>query len=159
MDYKYINQLLERYWQGETSLEEEQILRSFFSQTIVPDELRKYQSLFIYERTQPKQDTLGEDFDERVLSMVGERQPVKAQVVTMAQRFAPLFKAAAIVAIILTLSNAAQMSFREPGYESVTSFERPNAERSVALTDSAKTDTIRHTVPTIGDTDVPSVYK
>ena len=30
MDYKYIEQLLERYWNCETSLEEEQILRSFF---------------------------------------------------------------------------------------------------------------------------------
>ena len=30
MDYKYIEQLLERYWNCETSLEEEQILRAFF---------------------------------------------------------------------------------------------------------------------------------
>ena len=34
MDYKYIEQLLERYWQGETSLQEEAILRSFFSQVM-----------------------------------------------------------------------------------------------------------------------------
>ncbi|MBQ4446467.1 MAG: pyruvate ferredoxin oxidoreductase, partial [Prevotella sp.] len=32
MDYKYIEQLLERYWQGMTTLEEERILRAFFSQ-------------------------------------------------------------------------------------------------------------------------------
>ena len=32
MDYKYIEQLMERYWNAETSLEEESILRSFFSQ-------------------------------------------------------------------------------------------------------------------------------
>ena len=31
MDYKYITQLLERYWEGTTSLEEEQILKAFFS--------------------------------------------------------------------------------------------------------------------------------
>ena len=31
MDYKYINQLLDRYWKCETSLEEEEILRAFFS--------------------------------------------------------------------------------------------------------------------------------
>ena len=36
MDYKYINQLLERYWECKTTLEEEQILRSFFSQLCVP---------------------------------------------------------------------------------------------------------------------------
>ena len=32
MDYKYIEQLLERYWEGETTLQEEAILRAFFSQ-------------------------------------------------------------------------------------------------------------------------------
>ena len=32
MDYKYINQLLNKYWEGATTLEEENILRSFFSQ-------------------------------------------------------------------------------------------------------------------------------
>ena len=31
MDYKYIKQLLERYWVCETSLEEEEILRTFLS--------------------------------------------------------------------------------------------------------------------------------
>ena len=36
MDYKYINQLLERYWAAETTLEEEKILRTFFSQTDIP---------------------------------------------------------------------------------------------------------------------------
>ena len=48
MDYKYINQLLDRYWQGETTLEEEQILRSFFSQLCVPEELAKFRPLFVY---------------------------------------------------------------------------------------------------------------
>ena len=50
MDYKYINQLLERYWNCETSLEEEGILRAFFSQKDVPAELRQYQPLFAYQQ-------------------------------------------------------------------------------------------------------------
>ena len=47
MDYKYIEQLMERYWRGETSLEEEDILRAFFSQDNVPAELLCYRSLFV----------------------------------------------------------------------------------------------------------------
>ena len=58
MDYKYISQLLDRYWQGETTLEEEQILRSFFSQLCIPEELQKYRSLFIYEQTEKHTNTL-----------------------------------------------------------------------------------------------------
>lgn len=143
MDYKYINQLLERYWAGETSLEEEQILRSFFSQPNVPDELKQYRCLFIYEQTEPATDVLGDDFDEQLMSIIERPRPVKARVLTIGQRFAPLFKAAAVVAIILTLSNAVQSSFRDDDYTNVTSFERPVQGVSVALNDSARTDTLK----------------
>ena len=36
MNYKYIDQLLERYWNCETSIQEEQILRAFFQQEEIP---------------------------------------------------------------------------------------------------------------------------
>ena len=103
MDYKYIEQLLERYWQGETTLQEENILRSFFSQQDIPEHLQKYKALFTYEKEEP----LGDDFDTRILEMIGENEP-KAKTVTLISRLKPLFKAAAVVAIILTLGNAAQ---------------------------------------------------
>ena len=103
MDYKYIEQLLERYWQGETTLQEENILRSFFSQQDIPEHLQKYKALFTYEKEEP----LGDDFDTRILEMIGEGEP-KAKTVTMISRLTPLFKAAAIVAIVLTPGNAAQ---------------------------------------------------
>ena len=103
MDYKYIEQLLERYWQCETTLQEEDILRSFFSQPDIPEELQRYQPLFTCEQ----EELLGDDFDARILEMIGEEEP-KAKIVTLTSRLMPLFKAAAIVAIILTLGNAAQ---------------------------------------------------
>jgi hypothetical protein len=107
MDYKYIEQLLERYWEGETTLQEEAILRTFFSQPDsleIPESLRKYQDLFLCE--QQKEEPLGQDFDARILEQIGEA-PV-AKTFSLKDRLMPLFKAAAIVAIILTLGNAAQ---------------------------------------------------
>ena len=104
MDYKYIEQLLERYWACETTLQEEAILRTFFSQEDIPEALRKYQALFTYE--QEKDEPLGEDFDTHILQQIGE-VPV-AKTVTLRSRLVPLFRAAAIVAIVLTLGNAAQ---------------------------------------------------
>ena len=104
MDYKYIEQLLERYWACETTLQEEAILRAFFSQEEIPEALRKYQALFTYE--QQKDEPLGEDFEARILQQIGEA-PV-AKTVTLKSRLVPLFRAAAIVAIVLTLGNAAQ---------------------------------------------------
>ena len=103
MDYKYIEQLLERYWQCETTLQEEEILHSFFSQPDIPEDLRRYQPLFSCEQEKP----LGDDFDARILEMIGEEEP-KTKIVALTSRLMPLFKAAAIVAIILTLGNAAQ---------------------------------------------------
>ena len=111
MDYKYIEQLLERYWECETSLQEEEILRSFFSQDNVPGSLLQYKALFTYEQTQKQTEVLGDDFDDRMAELVAEQQPVKARTVSLTQRLMPFFKAAAIVAIILTLGNALQVAF------------------------------------------------
>ena len=104
MDYKYIEQLMERYWNAETSTEEESILRSFFSQENIPAEMEQWRSLFVAD--EPK---LSNDFDARILAMINEEaQPVKAKEVKLTQRLIPLFKAAAVVAIILTLGGALQ---------------------------------------------------
>ena len=104
MDNKYIEQLLERYWEGETTLQEESILRAFFSQDDVPACLMKYKPLFDCGL---QKETLGDDFDARILSSIGMEEP-KARIITLASRLKPLFKAAAIVAILLTIGNAAQ---------------------------------------------------
>ena len=151
MDYKYINQLLDRYWKGETSLEEEQILRSFFSQICVPEELAKYRPLFNYEQTETKTDHLGDDFDERIMSMIDEPQElkVKAQPIRISKRFAPLFKAAAMVAIVLTLTQAAQLSFQSNDASNTAMPEvystQPVPGVSVALNDSAHLDSVKKT--------------
>jgi len=109
MDYKYIEQLLERYFEAETTLKEEQILKAFFEQNDedMPESLRQYRSLF--EAMVPE-ETLDDDFDERLLHMTEEAPQVKARVISLGQRLRPLFRAAAVVAIVLTLSNALNQS-------------------------------------------------
>ena len=101
MDFKYIEQLLERYWQCETSLEEEAQLRTFFTEEDVPEHLSRYKDLFVYQ---------GADFDARVLAEI-EAPVVKARRMTLTARFMPLFKAAAAVAVVLSLGNVMQHSF------------------------------------------------
>lgn len=113
MDYKYIEQLMERYWQCQTTQEEEQILRAFFSQQDVPEELLKYQALFTCGERMRQEEALGDDFDAKILSMIDGDKPVKARTITMRRRLMPLFKAAAVVAIVITLGNAAQLSFKD----------------------------------------------
>jgi len=132
MDYKYIEQLLERYFAGETTLTEERILDAFFSQEEIPAELKEYQPLFTWKDTARIDEQLSDGFDARMLSMIGaeeqkktssalfgdlsspaEPQAVRARSVSLSQRLAPLFRAAAIVAIILTLGNAMRLSMKD----------------------------------------------
>jgi hypothetical protein len=108
MDYKYIEQLLERYWNCETSLEEEQILRSFFRQKEIPAHLLPYKQLFAYQEVE-KEIGLGEDFDARILAQV-EKPVVKAKRLTMRARFMPLFKSAAAIAVLFVMGTVVQRS-------------------------------------------------
>lgn len=109
MDFKYIEQLLERYWRCETSLEEEAQLRAFFTKEEIPEHLLRYKDLFVYQQFQ-REEHLGADFDARVLAEI-EVPVVKAKRMTLTARFMPLFKAAAVVAVVLSLGNVMQHSF------------------------------------------------
>lgn len=111
MDYKYIEQLLERYWNCETSVEEEQILRSFFHQKEVPAHLLRYKALFAFQEAE-KQIGLGDDFDAKILAQV-EKPIVKAQRLTLRARFMPLFKAAAMIAVLFIIGTVMQRSMDE----------------------------------------------
>ena len=112
MDYKYIEQLLERYFEGTTTLDEEQALRTFFAQEHddMPEELEQWAPLFAVVNERP---ALDEDFDKRMLAMTVEAAPVKARTISLADRLRPLFGAAAVVAILLTLGNAINASFQQ----------------------------------------------
>ena len=108
MDYKYIEQLMERYWNAETTLEEESILRSFFRQENIPAEMEPLRALFADEASSQQ---LGDDFDARMLEMIREEEApkvVKARKISITRRMMPLFKAAAVIAIILTIGGALQ---------------------------------------------------
>lgn len=115
MDYKYIEQLLECYWNCETSEEEEQILHAFFRQKEIPAHLLRYKSLFAYHESE-KEICLGEDFDATILAQV-EKPTVKAGKLTMRMRFMPLFRAAAMIAGLLTVGTLMQRSMEGSGEE------------------------------------------
>ncbi len=144
MDYKYIEQLLERYWNCETTLEEEKILRTFFAQEDIPESLRKYKELFCFGKAEKESCRLGDDFDERILAMVESPKRVKARKVTLTRKLMPVFKAAAVVAIVLTLGNAAQTAFRaDSRQENTAAVAKPHKGASVAMGDSVSTDTLK----------------
>lgn len=120
MDYKYIEQLLERYWECQTTLEEEAILRNFFAQSDIPARLLPYASLFQAEEKMANEH-LSEDFDQRIMDAIEEKEVAPtAHVVPLRSRnnieiLRPLWRAAAVVAIVLTIGMAAQQGFQPRG--------------------------------------------
>ena len=52
MTTEYIKQLLDKYWAGDTSIEEERALKTFFSGGAVPEDLKKYVPLFLWKAKQ-----------------------------------------------------------------------------------------------------------
>lgn len=107
-DYKYIEQLLERYWMCETSLQEEDELRAFFAGE-VPGHLLRYKELFVYQLTQ-QEIKISEGFDQKVLSRI-ETPVVKAKRITFITRLTPLLKAVAMIAVVLSFGSLLQQSF------------------------------------------------
>ncbi len=52
MELKLVEQLIEKYFQGETTIAEEKQLKAYFSSNDVAPQLAKYQALFGYFETQ-----------------------------------------------------------------------------------------------------------
>ena len=70
MNYNSIKELLEKFYAGETTLKEEDALKRFFAEEVVPDRLKADQELFRAMVASEQEEVLGDDFDEIVLSQL-----------------------------------------------------------------------------------------
>jgi hypothetical protein len=97
MDSKRIEQLLEKYWNAETSLEEENELHRYFQGTDVPDNLKETASLFRYFESE-KSRSLEESFAAAVTKQIRRRQGGK--IISMGNWF-QIARVAAGVAVVV----------------------------------------------------------
>ena len=73
--------------------------------------------MFAYQEIE-KERGLGSDFDAKVLARV-EKPVVKAQRLTLRTRFMPLFKAAAMIAVLFVMGTVVQRSMQDDGSDMV----------------------------------------
>jgi hypothetical protein len=73
--------------------------------------------MFAYQEIE-KERGLGSDFDAKVLTRV-EKPVVKAQRLTLRTRFMPLFKAAAMIAVLFVMGTVVQRSMQDDGSDMV----------------------------------------
>ena len=96
MDSKQLEQLLEKYWNCETSLEEEKHLREHFRGE-VPENLKDTADLFRYFEAQQMQSVDGSDFDSVVRKKIKQQLP-KGKSVNLVFNYARI--AAGLIVVI-----------------------------------------------------------
>lgn len=100
MEQAEIKALLEKYWQAETTLEEEQRLAGYFRRPEIDPSLEEFRSLFVW-REEEAQFSPGEGFDQRLLQRIGATTGDPARTV---HRFSFGYSAAAAVLLCVVIS-------------------------------------------------------
>ncbi len=104
MNAREIEILIQKYWDCETSRDEEILLQNFFLQEDIPEELKQYQGLFTYKKEQSEL-SLDESFDEKILSLIAEEpQQTGYRKKTL---FSQITRIAAVALICLTIGSVA----------------------------------------------------
>lgn len=103
-----IEQLLDKYWKCETTLEEEREIRTFFNAEAIPDELKETSLLFKYFEEQKKQTVNEVVFDSKVRAST--RAERKGRVIKMVFTSA---KIAAGVVVLLAASFLVRQEIRK----------------------------------------------
>jgi len=100
MDFDKIEQLLAKYWECETTLEEEQELKKFFNGTQVPPHLKEYVPFFTFLEFEKKTSKLDDVFDKQVIDKIEAlSKPKKGKVVKL---FYDMARVAAVVLVVVT---------------------------------------------------------
>ena len=97
MDSKQLEQLLEKYWSCETSLEEEQQLRDYFRGQTVPESQKDAAELFRFLDTE-KNKSLNENFESHVTKHLHKRR--EGKVISMVT-FANIVRIAAGILVVV----------------------------------------------------------
>ncbi len=99
MDLTKIENILQRYWTCETSIEEEKLLKEFFSGNDVPECLLEYKPLFVWEKQQQAYKSC-DDFDQKILANIHLQSKKKQPVI---KYFYPILKVAAVALALITI--------------------------------------------------------
>ena len=101
------------------------------------------QAVFAYQDVE-KEKGLGDDFDTRILTRI-ERPVVKAQRLTMRTRFMPLFKAAAMIAVLFLMGTVVQHAVEGGDSDAVSvhdEYQDSTTDPQVAYEPVLSTDTV-----------------
>jgi hypothetical protein len=101
MDSKKIEELLNKYWNCETSLEEEKQLREYFSGSAIPEQWKDTANLFRYFGENKKKELNDVSFEATVVSKI--KTPGKGKMATLMFNAMKIAAGIAVLAIAIWL--------------------------------------------------------
>ena len=108
-----IEQLLERYFNADTTVSEERQLREYFATGDIPQHLLKYKAMFSTLAGQ-EQQLLGSDAEQHTAAAQEQKsQPHAPRLIRLYTAIRPLLRATACVAVIITAAMVAEQGMRE----------------------------------------------
>jgi hypothetical protein len=110
MDSNKIDELLNKYWNCETSLEEEQQLREYFRGEQIPEQLKETANLFRYFDAHKKKTLNDGAFDAALMKKINTPPPSKGKVVKI---FYNTLRIAAGVSVLLVATYLVRNEIRE----------------------------------------------
>ncbi|HCW09181.1 MAG TPA: hypothetical protein DGG95_17630 [Cytophagales bacterium] len=131
MDSRHIEVLLEKYWNAETSLEEEKELRAFFASGQVPEQWSEAATLFQYFEIE-KTKKINSNFEATVTKKLHERQGGK--IIEMKNWFS-IARVAAGIAVIVA---AVYLIGREARNSSSTAMVDTESDPKLAFEETKK---------------------
>ncbi len=126
MDYKMIEQLLNKYWNGESSIQDEKILKTYFSKQNIHPDFLKYKPLFQYY-------TLAKDIeinDKIEREIIHDLKPIKGSKIKKLK----YWTRASAAAILLFFS---VWSYQNYSMDTTKHIEIENPEEAYAATKEA----------------------
>lgn len=119
MDYKQINELLEKYWQGESSLDDENALHQYFESDQIAKEHQSFKPLFSFFKKEAE-ISLDESFDKKIQARLSQES--KSKPVSRVFRLPQLARIAAVLLIGIGIGYFAfQQGKSDAGKEKVAS--------------------------------------
>jgi hypothetical protein len=103
MSFRTIEKLLQKYFEGETSLQEEEQLKAFFQKEDVPPHLISLKDLFITYRDQKSIEPLDEQFDEDLMSKIKSEKVISIKRKRRSLVYA-ISGIAAVIVVIIAIS-------------------------------------------------------
>lgn len=127
MDYNKIQALLDKYWEAQTSIEEEKILKNYFNQSDIDTRLKEFQPLFQHFELE-KEVSVSDGFEDRLLSQISEKPDTK--VIQLKSWYYRIASAAAILLICFTAYFLQQYEPMQPSKKGATVIVLDDAENA-----------------------------